>query len=161
MASGWRHRRIQFRSRPCGSASRRVGIPADRGIFTEFVRMEFVQGVPLLDAPLDDESRRDSARLVSRRLVLDSLFSGLPHSIFMAAQPSPPAQSLPDAGGNYAPTRPRFHHAWPETLADASEAFATESRRANLEHSISVPRPARFLSFRVAHANAPQPISRG
>ena len=66
--------------------------------------MEFVQGVPLLDAPLDDESRRDSARFVSRRLVLDSLFSGLPQSIFMAAQPSPPAQSLPDAGGNYAPS---------------------------------------------------------
>ena len=46
--------------------------------------MEFVQGVPLLDAPLDDESRRDAARLVFRRLVLDPLFSGLPESIFHA-----------------------------------------------------------------------------
>jgi ubiquinone biosynthesis protein len=56
-----------------------IGIPVDRGIF-----MEFVQGVPLLDAPLDDESRRDAARLVFRRLVLDPLFSGLPESIFHA-----------------------------------------------------------------------------
>ena len=56
-----------------------IGIPVDRGIF-----MEFVQGVPLLDAPLDDESRHDAARLVFRRLVLDPLFSGLPESIFHA-----------------------------------------------------------------------------
>jgi hypothetical protein len=56
-----------------------IGIPVDRGIF-----MEFVQGIPLLDAPLDDESRRDAARLVFRRLVLDLLFSGLPESIFHA-----------------------------------------------------------------------------
>ena len=56
-----------------------IGIPVDRGIF-----MEFVQGVPLLDAPLDYESRRDTARLVFRRLVLDPLFSGLPESIFHA-----------------------------------------------------------------------------
>ena len=47
-----------------------IGIPLDRGIF-----MEFVEGVPLLDAPLDCESRRDAARLVFRRLVLDPLFS--------------------------------------------------------------------------------------
>jgi len=56
-----------------------IGIPLDRGIF-----MDFVEGVPLLDAPLDDESRRDAARLVFRRLVLDPLFSGLPESIFHA-----------------------------------------------------------------------------
>jgi ubiquinone biosynthesis protein len=55
------------------------GKPVDRGIF-----MEFVEGVPLLDAPLDGESRRDAARLVFRRLVLDPLFSGLPESIFHA-----------------------------------------------------------------------------
>jgi ubiquinone biosynthesis protein len=55
------------------------GRPVDRGIF-----MEFVQGVPLLDAPLDRESRRDAARLVFRRLVLDPLFSGLPESVFHA-----------------------------------------------------------------------------
>ena len=56
-----------------------MGIPVDRGIF-----MEFVEGVPLLDAPLDYESRRDAARLVFRRLVLDPLFSGLAESIFHA-----------------------------------------------------------------------------
>jgi ubiquinone biosynthesis protein len=46
--------------------------------------MEFVAGVPLLDAPLDYESRRDAARLVFRRLILDPLFSGLSESIFHA-----------------------------------------------------------------------------
>ena len=46
-----------------------IRIPVDRRIF-----MEFVGGVPLLDAPLDYESRRDAARLVFRRLVLDPLF---------------------------------------------------------------------------------------
>lgn len=56
-----------------------IGIPLDRGIF-----MDFVEGVPLLEAPLDDESRREAARLVFRRLVLDPLFSGLPESIFHA-----------------------------------------------------------------------------
>jgi ubiquinone biosynthesis protein len=56
-----------------------IGIPVDRGIF-----MEFVEGVPLLDAPLDYESRRDAARLVFRRLILDPLFSGLSESIFHA-----------------------------------------------------------------------------
>ncbi len=44
----------------------------------------FVEGVSLLDAPLDYESRRDAAQLVFRRLVLDPLFSGLPESIFHA-----------------------------------------------------------------------------
>src|SRR5271166_2563965 len=56
-----------------------IGVPIDRGIF-----MEFIEGVPLLDAPLDYESRRDAARLVFRRLILDPLFSGLPESIFHA-----------------------------------------------------------------------------
>jgi predicted unusual protein kinase regulating ubiquinone biosynthesis (AarF/ABC1/UbiB family) len=42
--------------------------------------VEFVEGVPLLDY----ESRRDAARLVFRRLVLDPLFSGLSESIFHA-----------------------------------------------------------------------------
>jgi ubiquinone biosynthesis protein len=56
-----------------------IGSPLDRGIF-----MEFVEGVLLLDAPLDYESRRDAARLVFRRLVLDPLFSGLSESIFHA-----------------------------------------------------------------------------
>jgi ubiquinone biosynthesis protein len=63
----------------------RIRIPAisgrsvDRGIF-----MEFVEGVPLLDAALDNQSRRDAARLVFRRLILDPLFSGLPESVFHA-----------------------------------------------------------------------------
>src|SRR5271166_4740659 len=222
-----------------------IGIPLDRGIF-----MEFVEGVPLLDAPLDYESRRDAARLVFRRLVLDPLFSGLPQSIFhadphagnlmvqtqkhapltlvlldwsqagrlsaplrhplialclycvtgdepspdlltrllesnrksiriplpqghwrsivrrvrdraptgsagpsSAAQPSPPAQILPDVGRHYAPTRPRF-----QCLAGnprvCLRSVCKRSRRANLEHSIPVARPARFLSFRATHANA-------
>ncbi len=56
-----------------------IGSPLDRGIF-----MDFVEGIPLLEAPLDDESRRDAARLVFRRLMLDPLFSGLPESIFHA-----------------------------------------------------------------------------
>ena len=46
--------------------------------------MELVEGVPLLGAPLDYESRRDAARLVFRCLVLDPLFCGLPESIFHA-----------------------------------------------------------------------------
>jgi ubiquinone biosynthesis protein len=56
-----------------------IGISTDRGIF-----MEFVEGVPLLHARLDYECRRDAARLVFRRLVLDPLFSGLPETIFHA-----------------------------------------------------------------------------
>ena len=56
-----------------------IGIPIESGVF-----MEFVEGVPLLDAPLDAESRRDAARLVFRRLVLDPLFSGLPETILHA-----------------------------------------------------------------------------
>jgi ubiquinone biosynthesis protein len=56
-----------------------IGIPLDRGIF-----MEFLEGVPLLDAPLEKESRRDAARLVFRRLLLDPIFSGLSESIFHA-----------------------------------------------------------------------------
>jgi ubiquinone biosynthesis protein len=55
------------------------GSPVERGIF-----MELVEGVPLLDTPLDDESRRDAARLIFRRLILDPLFSGLADSVFHA-----------------------------------------------------------------------------
>jgi ubiquinone biosynthesis protein len=67
----------KFNRRICIPAP--IGIPVDRGVF-----MEFVGGVPLLDAPLDSESRRDAARFVFRRLILDPLFSGLPESIFHA-----------------------------------------------------------------------------
>ena len=65
--------------------NRRVRVPAVIGITTNRgILMEFVEGVPLFDAPLDCESRRDAARLVFRRLVLDPLFSGLPETIFHA-----------------------------------------------------------------------------
>ncbi len=145
--------------------------------------MEFVEGVPLLDAPLDYETRRDAARVVFRRLVLIRCLPDLPGSIFYAdphagiswckrrnmprsrsclwtgvrrtgclrtvrdraatgsagpssaAQPSPPAQILPDAGRNYAPAgNPRV----------GLRSVRRRSRRANLEHSIPVARPARF-----------------
>src|SRR5208282_3114246 len=70
-----------------------------------------------------------------------------------AAQPPPPAQILPDAGRNYAPARLRF-----QCLAGNPRlclgSVRKRSRRANLEHPIPVARPARFLSFRTAHANA-------
>ena len=71
------------------------GSPVERGIF-----MEFVDGVPLLDAPLDHESRRDAARLLFRRLVLDPLFSGLPESVFHA---DPHAGNLLAQTQKYAP----------------------------------------------------------
>jgi ubiquinone biosynthesis protein len=71
------------------------GRAVDRGIF-----MEFVDGVPLLDAPLDHESRRDAARLLFRRLVLDPLFSGLPESVFHA---DPHAGNLLAQTHKYAP----------------------------------------------------------
>ena len=45
-------------------------------------------------------------------------------------------------------------NAWLETLAYASGVFASEAVVRTSEHSIPVARPARFLSFRVAHANA-------
>src|SRR5271165_5657486 len=46
-------------------------------------------------------------------------------------------------------------NAWVETLAYASGGVRKRSRRrANLEHSIPVARPTRFLSFWAAHANA-------
>jgi ubiquinone biosynthesis protein len=71
------------------------GDPLKRGIF-----MEFVEGVPLLDVPLDSESRRDAARLVFRRLILDPLFSGLPESTFHA---DPHAGNLLAQTHKYAP----------------------------------------------------------
>ena len=42
------------------------------------------------------------------------------------AQPSPPAQILPDAGRNYAPAHADFN-AWLETFAYASDVFASEA----------------------------------
>ena len=78
-----------------------AGIPVDRGIF-----MECVQGVRLLEAPLDCESRRDAARLVFRRLVLDPLFSGIPESIFHA---DPLAGNLMVQTQKRAPLTPDFY----------------------------------------------------
>ena len=71
------------------------GRPVDGGIF-----MEFLEGTPLLDAPLDHESRRDAARLLFRRLILDPLFSGLPESVFHA---DPHAGNLLAQTQKYAP----------------------------------------------------------
>lgn len=71
------------------------GSPVDGGIF-----MEFVEGVPLLDTPLDHESRCDAARLVFRRLILDPLFSGLPESVFHG---DPHAGNLMAQTHKYAP----------------------------------------------------------
>jgi ubiquinone biosynthesis protein len=78
-AANLRDARAFYKFNRCIRIPAPIGIPVDRGIF-----MEFVEGVPLLDAPLDYESRRDAARLVFRRLVLDPLFSGLAESIFHA-----------------------------------------------------------------------------
>jgi len=66
------------------------------------------------------------------------------------------AQTLPDTGRN-----PDFN-AWLETLATCLRSVCKRSRRANLEHSIAIPvaRPARFLSFRTAQANARRLFSR-
>jgi len=68
-------------------------------------------------------------------------------------QTSPPAQILPDAGRNYAPARPRFQCLTGNPRV-CLRSVRKRSRRANLEHSIPVARPTRFLSFRAAHANA-------
>jgi hypothetical protein len=54
---------------------------------------------------------------------------------------------------NHAPARPRF-----QCLAGNPRIWLRSVRkrglRANLKHSTAVARPARFLSFRAAHANA-------
>jgi hypothetical protein len=63
--------------------------------------MEFVEAVPLLDASLDYESRRDAPQLVFLRLVLDPLFSGLPESIFHA---DPHVREFHDANAKTCPT---------------------------------------------------------
>jgi len=53
--------------------------PLAEGIF-----MEFIDGFPLLNAPLERGERRETARLIFRSLILEPLFSGLPESIFHA-----------------------------------------------------------------------------
>lgn len=53
--------------------------PIEEGIF-----MEFVEGSPILETPLDAGSRRPTAQLLFRSLFLEPLFSGAPESIFHA-----------------------------------------------------------------------------
>lgn len=55
------------------------GKPNDRGIF-----MDYIDGSPLLETPLDDFERREAARMVFRSVLLDPLFSGLEETIFHA-----------------------------------------------------------------------------
>jgi ubiquinone biosynthesis protein len=63
----------------------RVRIPAVEGpALEEGIFMEFVEGSPLLETPLEAASRRSTARLLFRSLFLEPLFSGLPESIFHA-----------------------------------------------------------------------------
>ena len=94
-------------------------------------------------------SGSDAAHLVFRRLVLDPLFSDFPNpfsrrsawweSYGANAQPCPTHVRFRCLAGN-----PRL----------CLRSVRKRSRCANLEHSIPVARPARFLSFRAAHANA-------
>jgi ubiquinone biosynthesis protein len=63
----------------------RVRIPAVEGpALEEGIFMEFVEGSPLLETPLDAGSRRRTAQLLFRSLFLEPLFSGVPESIFHA-----------------------------------------------------------------------------
>lgn len=55
------------------------GLPNERGIF-----MDFAEGSPLLETPLDAFQRREAARLVFRAVLLEPLFSGLEATIFHA-----------------------------------------------------------------------------
>src|SRR5271157_5706448 len=63
-------------------------------------------------------------------------------------------KSFPDAGRNYAPAPPRFQCLGGNPRVCLRGVRKRSRRRANLEHSIPVARPTRFLSFWAAHANA-------
>ena len=112
-----------------------IRIPVDRRIF-----MEFVGGVPLLDAPLDYESRRDAARLVFRRLVLDPLFCD-----FMNPFSAP--NRMP--GISWCKRRNMPRSRW---------CFWTGARLVGSPHRCAtrapMAQPVRFLSVRATHANA-------
>jgi ubiquinone biosynthesis protein len=63
----------------------RVRVPVVEGAaLEEGIFMEFVEGSPLLETPLDADERREAARLLFRSLFLEPLFSGIPESIFHA-----------------------------------------------------------------------------
>lgn len=63
----------------------RIRIPrALKPPFKEGLFMEFIEGSPLLGAPLEKIESRELARQVFRSLILEPLFSGLPESIFHA-----------------------------------------------------------------------------
>jgi ubiquinone biosynthesis protein len=63
----------------------RVCIPSLEAPPMEFgVFMEFTEGEPVMEASLDERSRRDVATLLFRSLLLEPLFSGLQQSIFHA-----------------------------------------------------------------------------
>ena len=53
-------------------------------VLTEGIFMEFVEGAPLLEIPLTDDEKRQTARLLFRILLLEPIFSGLEESIFHA-----------------------------------------------------------------------------
>ena len=91
--------------------------PLEHGIF-----MEFIEGSPLLDVPLDQARRRETARLLFRSLILEPLFSGLPESIFHAD---------PHAGNIHL----QMHKAGAIVLLDWSQAgrLAAQQRHALLE----------------------------
>jgi len=62
-----------------------VRVPAVQGpVLEEGIFMEYVEGSPLLETPLDAGVRRGMARLLFRSLFLEPLFSGVPESIFHA-----------------------------------------------------------------------------
>ncbi len=78
----WRNLRdarafYQYNDRVCIPVP--YGEPLGEGLF-----MEFAEGSPLPDIPLNAETRRRAARLVFRSLLLEPLFSGLPETIFHA-----------------------------------------------------------------------------
>src|SRR5271166_5155575 len=98
--------------------------------------------------PLPRGTWRSIARRVRNRAATASA------GLSSAAQPSPHAQILPDAGRNYAPARARFQCLDGNPRVCLRGVRKGSRRRANLEHSIPVARPTRFLSFWAAHANA-------
>ena len=66
-------------------SNRRIHVPKPAGpALDEGLFMEFAEGTPLLETSLDQETRRQTARVLYRSLILEPLFSGLDQSIFHA-----------------------------------------------------------------------------
>ena len=62
-----------------------IRIPAlDGTALEEGIFMEYVEGSPILETPMDTGTRRRAARLLFCSLILEPLFSGTPESIFHA-----------------------------------------------------------------------------